>query len=462
MQIDRTIDHRRLDVKPAVEKPSAREKDNKAIVEPVTESEKKSNVQPLAARAASSKPVKKNTIVEIVKNLEQPLKSNKQKKKKFKTRHIAIVASFLAFVSVPSSIFGGYMAFIAADQYSSFTSFSIRSIGGASSAGDIMGFFTQSSGSNVTSDSYILMDYIQSADLLTQIESNFDLEKIYARRGLDYFYAMSPGQPIEDRVAYWRRMVNVHFDHSSGIISVELKAFDPVDAKNLTEFIIARSEDLINKLSDEAKDQVLRGSRQEVARSELRLMSARDEVRQYRNSTQEIDPTEGARVAGEIVSGLEAKLSELNTALSTARQQMDDDSPRIKAMMMQIASVRSQIDVEKQRMGTGSSLADGADGGAIDKTGRRQDIASRFQRFEAVKTQEEFAQQAYAASLAALEKARIQAEEKQRYLGTFIQPIVSEMAQYPKRVQNTFLAFLAFLFIWASVVMTYYNIRDRN
>jgi capsular polysaccharide transport system permease protein len=384
-----------------------------------------------------------------------------RKRRALKLRHKTLVVSFLGLVLVPSACATAYMTLIAADQYSSSASFSVRSIAGSSNASDLMGIFGQASGSSSIADSFILMDYIGSADLLRQVEEKFDLESIYSRRGLDFYYSMGSGEPIENRLAFWRSVIGVSFDHSSGIITVDLKAFDPVDAKNLTDFIIARGEQLINDLSTKARDEVLRGSRQEVARAEMRLMSAREELRQYRNTSQEIDPTQGARVASDIVAGLESKLTDLNTSLNTARQQMSDDAPRIRVLKSEIASVKGQIQLEKQRLGTGSSASDGQAAEQSDKTSRFQDAASRLQIFEAVKTQEEFAQQAYASALGSLEKARMQAEEKQRYLGTFIRPSVSEEAQYPKRILNSFLVSLGFLFAWAASAMIYYNVRDR-
>lgn len=382
-------------------------------------------------------------------------------RKKLKFRHAALILSFIGCVAVPSTAATLYMAFIATDQYHSTASFSVRSISGNSSAGDIMGIFTQASGSSSTSDSFILMDYIKSVDMLTQIEQNFDLEKMFERRGMDYYYGLASGMPIEKRLAYWRDLVDVSFDNASSIITIELRAFDPQDAQKLTSFIISRGEQLINDLSNRARDEVLRGSRQEVARAEIRLMSAREELRRYRDEEQEIDPTQGARVASDLIAGLEGKLTELNTSLITARQQMSDDAPRIKVLVAQISSLENQIQVERQRLGSGGVQSGPAESGASGKTSRVADVADRIQRYEVLRTQEEFAQKAYAASMAGLEKARIEAESKQRYLAAFIRPSISEEAQYPKRLLDSFLINLAFLFAWASAAMIYYNVRDR-
>lgn len=65
------------------------------------------------------------------------------------------------------------------------------------------------------------------------------------------------------------------------------------------------------------------------------------------------------------------------------------------------------------------------------------------------------------AKLASLEKARIDATGKQRYLAVFIEPTLSRMAQYPNRLLGAFLVFLGGLFLWGMGTLGYYNIRGR-
>jgi capsular polysaccharide transport system permease protein len=78
-----------------------------------------------------------------------------------------------------------------------------------------------------------------------------------------------------------------------------------------------------------------------------------------------------------------------------------------------------------------------------------------------LETEREFAERAYTAALGSLEKARIEANNRQRYLALFIEPTLSQLAQYPARLVNALLVILGLLFAWGVGVMSYYNIRDR-
>lgn len=388
--------------------------------------------------------------------VEPPKKAGWQPKwlRKLRWRHAIIGASFLGLVAVPATLASLYMAFIAADQYHSTASFAVRSIeGGASS--DILGMFTQASGGSTVSDSYILMDYILSERMAADADRRFKLEDVYATRGLDYFYGIGSDLPIEDKLAYWRDMVKVNFDHASGIMQVTVKAFEPAQAQEIAKFIVDQSDNLVNSLSLSARNDVLRAAQDEVLAGEARLSKARAGLRDYRNKSQEISPEEGAKLAVQLIGGLEGELTKLNADLATAKSQMGEDTPRIRVLKTRIESLEQQLAVERQRLGAGEK------GTSAANDPNAPDVAGRIAEFEELETEREFAERAYTAALGSLEKARIDANNRQRYLALFIEPTLSQMAQYPSRLLNAFLVTLGLLFAWGVGVMGYYNIRDR-
>jgi capsular polysaccharide transport system permease protein len=372
-----------------------------------------------------------------------------------KTRHWAIVGGFLAMVAVPAVVSTTYMAFVAADQYHSFSSFSVRSIDAAPSS-DLLGMFTQSSSNSTTSDSYVLVDYILSERMVQMVDEAFGLDTVFAQRGADFFYGIAPGMPIEDKLAYWRSMVTVNFDSSSGIMDLQVKAFSPEISQKVSAFVMAQSEKLINDLSLTARDEVLRTAQVEVQTAEDRLTQTRSALRSYRDASQEADPIEGAKLAAQLVGSLEEQLVKMKTELSTALTQMGENTPRVRVLRSQISSIESQLTKERQRFGSGTT----AKGGRAP--GQATDVAGRIALYESIQTQNEFAERAYTSSLASLEKARVEAGAKQRYLAVFIKPTLSQMAQYPHRLLNPILVTLAGLLLWGVAVMIFYNIRDRH
>ncbi|ASJ63835.1 RkpR, polysaccharide export protein (plasmid) [Sinorhizobium meliloti] len=315
--------------------------------------------------------------------------------------------------------------------------------------------FTQASSGSTVSDSYIIMDYILSERMAADADRRFKLEEVYATRGLDFFYGIGSDLPIEDKLAYWRDMVKVSFDHASGIMQVSVKAFEPKQAQEIAQFIVDQSDNLVNSLSLSARNDVLRAAQDEVLAGEARLSKARASLRVYRDKSQEISPDQAAKLAVQLIGGLEEELTKLNADLATAKSQMGEDTPRIRVLKTRIESLEQQLAVERQRLGTGERTPSSA----VDPNS--PDVAGRIAQFEELETEREFAERAYTAALASLEKARLEANNRQRYLALFIEPTLSELAQYPSRLLNALLVTLGLLFAWGIGVMSYYNIRDR-
>ncbi|MBD9641925.1 RkpR, polysaccharide export protein [Ensifer sp. ENS07] len=374
--------------------------------------------------------------------------------KKLCWRHAVIGVSFPALVVTPTTLASLYMTFVAADQYYSATSFAVRNVGRRVSS-DFLGMFTQATDGSTVSDSYIIMDYIQSERIVVAADCKFMLESVYATRGLDYFFGIGSKLPIEDKLAYWRNMVRVNFDQATGIMQVTVKAFSPQQAQALGEFIVGQRGSLVNSLSLSVRNDVLRAARNEVQGGEARLSRARAVLRDYRDKAQEISPEEGAKLAIQLIASLEQQLTQLNTDLGTVKGQVSEGTPRVHVLKARIKSVEQQLAVERQRLGTGGRKTAANDEGAAD-------VAGRIAEFEELETEREFAERAFTAALTSLEKARIDANNRQRYLALFIAPTLSEQAQYPARTLDAFLVAIGLLFAWGIGVMSWYNIRYRS
>ncbi|MBC7151601.1 MAG: RkpR, polysaccharide export protein [Rhizobium sp.] len=408
--------------------------------------------------------VKQHPNVRILEGLlDESRKTAKEVRKRklsplLKIRHLIMIAGFIALVAIPSTLASLYLAFVAQDQYHSSSSFAVRSISSSVGASDILGVFSQSTATSTVADSYILIDYLLSERMLEDVDAKFDLDSVYAPRGGDYYFGLAAGEPIEDKVNYWRQMVTINFDHTSGILQLQVKAFDPKKAQEIANYILAKSEQLINELSDKAHDETLRLAREEIGIAEKRLTDARMALREFRDVSQDVDPVEGAKLAVQLVAGMERELAKLNADLEVARSQMAEDTPRIRVIKTQIAALESRIEAEKQRLGSGMVGTKTART-TQDLTG--SDVSGRLQLYEKLELEREFGERAYAAALASLEKARMDATSKQRYLAVFIQPTLSQMAQYPSRLLSAFLVLLGGLFVWGMGTLIYYNIRDR-
>ena len=73
----------------------------------------------------------------------------------------------------------------------------------------------------------------------------------------------------------------------------------------------------------------------------------------------------------------------------------------------------------------------------------------------------ELAKQRYASTLTSLEAARAEAQRKQRYLLSFVQPQVPDEALLPERFKSTLILFLELCLIYSIGALVWAAIKDH-
>ncbi|MCV0428446.1 MAG: RkpR, polysaccharide export protein [Roseibium sp.] len=433
--------------------------------EDAAKNKRSEDVIPLKRELKSSKPAKDHSLLDRLKRagldphklLDLTLQNGSGQTKRSK-RHWYVRASLLLTVLLPSLFVSYYMFFVASDQYHSTTAFAIRS-SNMPATSEILGMVLSSGADSTTSNSYIVHDYLQSQAVLDDIKRSVDINSVFNREGSDWFFRMGENLPVEDQLDYWNSMVDVSYDATSSVIYVEVRSFNPEDSVAIASEVLNRSEILVNKLSDANRRQSVRYAEETIARAEARLKAIRRQLLDYREKTQEVSPEENARLAAEMIAGLEQNVVSKEAERTTLLSYLNEDSPRIRILTEEISALKQQVQAERKRLGSGRSTQEPAAGTtALD----RSTISFRIADYSDLKLEEEFANQLYVTSLASLEQARQEADQKHMYLATFIQPTLSEDAQYPRRILSSIAFFLLALGIWVTVVLMIYNIRDRS
>lgn len=364
-------------------------------------------------------------------------------------RRFWIKISLIPMVVVPVLLGIIYFSLIAADRFAVETKFSIRQVSGVASM-DLLGSLTgmSASGSTIT-DSYILIDFIESRELVDKLEDRIDLRAIYSHDDADFLTAFDPDETIEEFKDYLEGMITVYFDSSSQIITMEVQAFTPQDAKLVSEEILRLSEDLVNELSEKARGDTLKNAQAEVSRMEDRLRKNRTNIRKFRDVEQDIDPAKTAESQIGFLSTIEASLSTAKAELSNLLRFMDADAPSVKVLNSKIKALEDQAAQERARLGVDEG------------DGTTETLSARLEGYEVLALEQEFSQKAYISALSSLEHARVEADRQQRYLAAFVRPSVPQDALYPERVLSIFVTLFAAMVLWGIVVMTVYIVREH-
>ena len=272
-------------------------------------------------------------------------------------------------------------------------------------------------------DSYAVVQYIGSRDIIDDVGKTLDLRAMFSRPEADWLARLQLPVTIEELVRYWKNQVDGFFDVTNGTIVVKARAFTPEDALSLAQGVLASSERLVNDLSARARRDTLQNSEREVRRAERRLKTALARLREFRDREGIIDPRKTADATQALAGRIRDEMVRAETELATVKHYMRADAPSVKMLEARIQSLQTQLrSVESEVTDTEKS---------------RSEVLSRVMgSYERLESERSFAEKAYQHALEALDRSRINADRQQVYIAGFVQPSLPEEALYPRRLRS--------------------------
>lgn len=365
-------------------------------------------------------------------------------------RHFFLILSFLLFVVLPSAATWFYMWNRAVDQYASHVSFSVRTEE-QGSAVELLGGITELSGASTT-DTDILFTYLTSQELVSRVDAQVDLREMWSRPGrdVDPIFVYDNTGTIEDLVDHWERKISVVYDSSTGLIDLEVLAFDPDDAHRIATVLLDECTKMINALSKIAQEDSIRFTREELANSVERLKTARQALTQFRNRTQIVDPSIDTQNQMGLLITLQQQLADALIEFDLLQDTTRENDPRVTQAQRRIDVIENRINEERRKLGLG------------DDGGTGEAYANLVGEYEGLIVDREFAEAAYTTALAANDAALAEVRKQSRYLAAHVQPTRAEKAEHPKRQQILLLVTLFAFFSWTILCLVYYSLRDRR
>jgi capsular polysaccharide transport system permease protein len=395
----------------------------------------------------------KNKVIHIVRRLHE-----EANQKRARRRKPWLMISFLACILLPGLVASLYFFGFAANQYVSQASFAVRS--NDTQTADVLGMMTGMPGTTITSDSYIVTDYIRSREMVEELERRLSLRKIYDNPEADFLTRLDPGVSLEGLVKYWNKRIDVFFDSTKATVSVTVQAFTPEDAQTIAREIVEITRRLVNELSAQARRDAVQFAASELARAELRVRGARADMLQFRIKHNEFDPSITAESTLGIVSSMESKRSEFKTQLAALSGYLADNAPSVQMLKSRIAALDTEIARVQGQISHGSD-SNGAEAGDASNGADSGALASVVALYQELTLNQEFAEKAYAAALASMERARVEADRTQSYLALYLTPNLAEEAAYPRRVLSIMIVLIFAAILWAVGALGVLTVRDH-
>ncbi|QPR56227.1 sugar transporter [Aeromonas allosaccharophila] len=361
------------------------------------------------------------------------------------------LGSFLwvvACFTMASIYFGG----IASDRYVSRSEIIIKQADQIKMLPDALSMLGL--GGNNHQDVLLVQDYLRSWDLLAKLDRELALKAHYQSNDADFFSRLSGEATREEFLEYFRDHLTLRLDELSGVLTIELQAFDPAYGQQVVSMMLKEAEGFINQLGHQVAMDQLAFVEQEVNRSHQRLQAEKAKVLAFQNSHQLISPesTSSARLG--VVSEIEAELVRQQAELKQLHSYMKESAPAVVSVQARVNALGKQLLQEKAKLttnGTGASKQVGPEA--------MNEITAQYMD---LKTQATLAADLYKTGLISLEQARVEAYRKLKHLLVVTKPTLAEEAEYPRRLYNLVTIGVLLCLFYGLIVMGLATLREHQ
>lgn len=348
---------------------------------------------------------------------------------------LAMMVSFVLFVVVPTTMAIIYYGFIASNQYVSEAKFLVNT--NIIPQLDTFGALTGLAPIVVIQDTQIVANYVSSRAAIDAISKRINLIDAYSDSKVDFLSRFDKRKPIEKFLGYWDEMASATISLPAGIVTVRVKAFDPVTAQKIANAIIEVSENLVNDMNNRMNNDAVHAAEVELQRSTERLGKARIALEQARNQSGVLDAGKAGDAINTLLLETKSSLMTMQQEYTTKSKLINPNTPQMKILKSRIDTTAGQIsDMEDQLTKRQHSLND------------KLTVSASMSRFAELDLERQIAERLYSGAVASLEVARLASEQKLMYLNTFLRPALPQQPEYPKRVLYPLLSGIMLLAGW--------------
>ena len=317
-----------------------------------------------------------------------------------------------------------YNFVIATPRYASELTFVVRSIDSSRERISISNI----SQSSITADnSEIIVNYINSRDILHAIDNDEFVRDMFSSTKVDFFSAfpsLVAGRSWELFHRHFLGYVDAKFNRATNITSVAVQGFTPRQAQLVAQRILAASEYKVNQLNQRIRANLVEGAEKELAAASANLSHILGRLASVRDESAILEPKLQSGAAIKLASAAASELTAVDVQLAQTIR-VAPKSPLISQLQARRAALATEL-------GRQTALA----------AGGPASLAARMKSYEALDAEREIGEKRLMAASLSLVKARESAGKQQLYISRISEPSLADEALYPRAWRNLLLTFV--------------------
>jgi capsular polysaccharide transport system permease protein len=364
---------------------------------------------------------------------------------KRRRKKLALLLTRLAFfVFFPTFCAGYYFYVMATPMYATNSQFLIIQNEGSGGAGPLSGLLPSQFASS--QDSIATQGYLQSKDAMLRLDAEVGFREHFASDNIDAIQRLDEDATNEEAFKTYSKNVIIGYDPTEGVIRMEVIAADPLVSEAFSKELLGFAEERVNSLSEGVRADSMRDAQTafEEAQANRREVQAELIKLQVENG---VDPEAVIASIRAQITNYEGLLIEKELELAALLDNARPNRAKVEGAQGDVRRLTDQLARLNARMNNATVGENSLAQQAVTLQLAQADLAAADMALQAAQTQ--------------MDQARTEAGRQVRYLTVAERPIAPQEATYPRKFENTILAFLVYAGIYLMLSLTASILREQ-
>jgi len=357
-----------------------------------------------------------------------------------------LMTRLMFFVLLPTAVVGWYFYAVATPMYATKSEFLILK---ADNAGGGTGLGSLLSGTQfaTSQDSIAVQSYLQSKDAMLRLDEDEGFKAHFAQQWIDPVQRLPENPSNEQAYKIFSRFVKIGFDPTEGVIRMEVVAADPEVSADFARSLLSYAEDRVNHLSEQKRSDQMRDALKSFETAQEERRKAQEALVGLQQQGAILDP-EGviAALRGQI-NNIEVQLQQKQLELAALMDNARPNKAKVEGAQGDVRRLETLLARLNEKM--------------VDASKGENSLAQLSVRIQMAQADLTTRDMMLQSALQQVEQTRMEANRQVRYLTTSVEPVASQEPTYPRKFENTILAFLIFSGIYLMISLTASILREQ-
>ncbi|WP_171133240.1 MULTISPECIES: capsule biosynthesis protein [unclassified Ruegeria] len=356
---------------------------------------------------------------------------------------VALFMRLAVFVFIPTFVVGYYFYRVATPMYASSSVYQIETAEGAGAVG---GFLTGTQYATAQ-DTVASQEFLESKDALVRLNRDIGFSEVFKQDWIDPVQRLSPDATLEEEHKLYRKVVTIGYDPADGIVRMEVATPDPEYSVKVSHRLIEYAEETLNNLSELKRNDQMRDALKSFEDAEEARRRAQEDLIELQLQGAILDPQS-------VIASLRARSDQVEI-------QLQDKELELAALLDNTRPNQAKVDGVSRDIARLEAVLAELNAEMLDMSAGENSLARLSVRIQMAQADLAARDMMLQSAMQQVETTRTEANRKVRYLTVSVNPVASQEPTYPRKFENTILAFLLFAGIYLMISLTASVLREQ-